>query len=149
MPDPPPKRRWFRFSLRTMSVAVTVFGVWLGWQLKIVSERKAILNELRAAGKPISGMIEAIQAVEAEIGSIPGLNHCQVSRLRRWLGDESVFRLFIPVGANPELIHRTEIAFPEASLVGDNDAFRDSLYAPSSEREPNRGNIFKTGLIEK
>ena len=45
----PPKRRWFRFSLRTMFVAVTVFGVWLGWQLKIVREREAIIT---ASTKP-------------------------------------------------------------------------------------------------
>ena len=112
-------------------------------------ERKAVLNELRAVGKPISDIIETIQGFEAQNGSVPGLNHCQVSRLRRWLGDESVFRLIIPVGATPELVHRTEIAFPEASLLGKNDAFRDSLYAPSDDREPNRGTIFKTGLIEK
>jgi hypothetical protein len=28
---PAPKRRCFRFSLRTLFVVVTVFGVWLGW----------------------------------------------------------------------------------------------------------------------
>jgi hypothetical protein len=26
-----PKRRWFAFSLRTLFVLVTVFGIWLGY----------------------------------------------------------------------------------------------------------------------
>ena len=44
----PPKRRWFSFSLRTMFALVTVFGVYLGWQLRIVRERKAVLVELQS-----------------------------------------------------------------------------------------------------
>src|SRR5262245_33675445 len=38
-----PSRRWLRFSLRTLLVLVTVFCVWLGWQVSIVHERKAAL----------------------------------------------------------------------------------------------------------
>ncbi len=34
------KRRWFRFSLRTLFVVVTVFGVWLGWEIKYVRDRR-------------------------------------------------------------------------------------------------------------
>ena len=44
--DEKPKRSWFSFSLRTMFVLVTIFGVWLGWQRKFVRERKAVLAEL-------------------------------------------------------------------------------------------------------
>jgi hypothetical protein len=36
-----PRRRWFRFAfgLRTLFIVMTIFGVWLGWQVKIVQER--------------------------------------------------------------------------------------------------------------
>jgi hypothetical protein len=27
----PPRRRWFRFSLRTLFVVVTLLGIWLGF----------------------------------------------------------------------------------------------------------------------
>ena len=37
------KPRWFRFSLRTLFVVVTIFGVWLGWQLKWIRERREFL----------------------------------------------------------------------------------------------------------
>ena len=36
---PAPKRRWPRFSLRTMFVVVTVFGCWLGWNIHCIRER--------------------------------------------------------------------------------------------------------------
>jgi len=34
--DAPPRRRWFRYSLRTLFVMVTVLGVWLGIQVLFV-----------------------------------------------------------------------------------------------------------------
>src|SRR5688572_1153388 len=40
--DAKPKRRWLRFSVRTLLVAVTIFCMWLGWQVSIVRERKAV-----------------------------------------------------------------------------------------------------------
>jgi len=43
-----PKRRMFRFafSLRTLFVVVTIFGVWLGYQLNWVNQRRAFLEEI-------------------------------------------------------------------------------------------------------
>lgn len=35
----PPRRRWFRFRLRTLLVLITAFCIWLGWQMSIVRER--------------------------------------------------------------------------------------------------------------
>lgn len=40
---PVPRRRWFRWSLRTLFVAWTLFGLWLSWQLHIVRERNRML----------------------------------------------------------------------------------------------------------
>ena len=39
-----PRRRWFRFSLRTLFVVVTVFAAWLGWELNWIRERRLIAN---------------------------------------------------------------------------------------------------------
>ena len=35
-----PRRRWFRFSLRTFFILITIFGVWLGVQAKWVRDRR-------------------------------------------------------------------------------------------------------------
>ena len=45
--EPPKrKRRWYQFGLRTLMIAVTLLAVplgYVGWQAKIVRERKAAL----------------------------------------------------------------------------------------------------------
>lgn len=40
---PSPKRRWFRYSLRTLLVAVMVFGCWLGYELNWIRQRHSVL----------------------------------------------------------------------------------------------------------
>jgi hypothetical protein len=35
-----PKRRWLRFSVRTLLIAVTIFCVWLGWASRWVTQRR-------------------------------------------------------------------------------------------------------------
>jgi hypothetical protein len=42
---PAPQRRRFRFSLRTLFVALTVGGVWLGYHVKWIRDRHALLDE--------------------------------------------------------------------------------------------------------
>ena len=39
-----PHRRWFRFSLRSLFVAVTLFACWLGWNWRQVRERDSLLQ---------------------------------------------------------------------------------------------------------
>ncbi len=47
---PAPKRRWLRFSLRTLFVVVTVLGCWLGWDLKWVNDRQRALLRVEETG---------------------------------------------------------------------------------------------------
>ena len=42
-PTPAPKRLWFRWSLRTVFVVVTVFGCWLGYELNWIRQRHNFL----------------------------------------------------------------------------------------------------------
>jgi hypothetical protein len=41
-------RCWFRFSLRTLFVLVTLIAVWLGWSLNWIRQRHAFLRDRRA-----------------------------------------------------------------------------------------------------
>jgi hypothetical protein len=41
---PAPKGRWFRFSLRTLFVVVTVFGCWMGYEVNWIRQRRALLS---------------------------------------------------------------------------------------------------------
>ncbi len=59
---PAPKRRWFRFSLRTMFVVVTVLAVLLGWIVyqfnwirqrhELLAEQDAVTQQLRLVLMP-------------------------------------------------------------------------------------------------
>ncbi len=52
----PPKRRWFRFRLRTMLVVVTIVCAWLGWSLRQLHQREIVRQFVLAnRGKIESG----------------------------------------------------------------------------------------------
>ena len=147
----PKKRRWFRFSLRTMLVLMTVFCIWLGWQVSIVRERKAVLAELKRHHPTGTSYIcletfladPAHQAAQAH----PDVKAIRISWFRRLLGDETCVSLGTPGPLDPAIAERMERAFPEAKLsiyLAGEDAYRDSLYTAS--RRKNRGAVFNTGV---
>ncbi len=149
-----PRRRSLRFafSLRTLFVVVTIFGVWLGWNLSIVRERNELMRLLRHLPENEDCHV-SISRLEQ------GQHDPEVERylswVRRMLGDEAYLSIDVEQPLDRQILNRLEVAFPEAVLAyherrGANElAFRDSLATPPAERQPNRGDIFKTGLIEK
>jgi hypothetical protein len=161
----PLKRRWFRFGLRTMFVVVTVLAIplgWLVWQMQIVRERKAVLKDLQAKASPAEVVdyigLETHERDPELLQLMNGANfdYARVSAIRRRLGDETCAVLAVPESFDAKLIDRMERAFPEAYLAvteaGDasiETASRESLFKPIAERKPNKGTVFKTGLIEK
>ncbi len=114
------KRRWFRFSLRTLFVVVTVVACWLGWNVHQVQKRKALFQEFVAEhqarlrvfkkvgdwGGSVSWHSETIQQAPATPTPIP--------LIQRLLGDEA-----------HTIIHRSREAdarrtmryFPEATII--------------------------------
>jgi hypothetical protein len=98
MDDAPAKsRRWFRFSLRTLFVVVTVVGVWLGWNMNIVRHRRELVEwsrQQQAIAVPRELMAEKLAALRM-VGAFEG-NFTQfdgvpeVSLVRRLLGDEAI-----------------------------------------------------------
>jgi hypothetical protein len=46
-----PRRRWFRFSLRTLFVVVTLLACWLAWNRSLVERRRAFLEKLRSSNE--------------------------------------------------------------------------------------------------
>lgn len=45
-------RRWFRFSLRTFFVLLTLFGAWLGYQVNWIRQRSEALKQIRSTNEP-------------------------------------------------------------------------------------------------
>lgn len=112
-----PGRRWFRFSLRTMFVIVTVFACWIGWQTSIVRERKAALREARTT------LQINVTTVADWMKFGPGIRPqssrpSQVSFVRRWLGDEAIHSISIMehMDGSDAAASRFKKVFPEAEV---------------------------------
>jgi len=50
MTTPHPRRRFFRYSLRTLFVVVTVFCLWMGWQVKRAKDQGQAVKAIQEAG---------------------------------------------------------------------------------------------------
>lgn len=99
-----PKLRWFRFSLRTLFVVITLIAVCLGWQASIVCERQALLAEGKARGlwSPDYG--------HDSHGWLNGLS------VRRMMGDKPVPFFIVWDNIEPYDYSTLISAFPEARL---------------------------------
>src|SRR5438034_453514 len=82
-------RRWFRFSLRTMFVAMTLLCCWLGWQLSVVRDRQSALSQLRAQQFAFE-IISADQFAAYFPSGTPPQPIATVPAVRGWLGDQAI-----------------------------------------------------------
>ncbi len=98
-------RRWFRFSLRSLLLVVTVAGIWLGWNVNVVQRRMATIAALRDAGCEIDDEL-----------TFPGMSPPQppqIPLVRRLLGDRVVWGISFSPECSGELIERFDRQFPE------------------------------------
>jgi hypothetical protein len=118
-----PKRRWFRFSLRTMFIFVTIIDVWLGFQVSTVYHRKRLLSRL----DPAVGRYPTFKTVmrrDDEFGNGPAVlegefsmdGEHQPSWIRRALGDHFVPVILLPESMTPEEVRAYRDAFPESII---------------------------------
>jgi hypothetical protein len=117
-----PKRRWLRYSLRTLFVVVTVFGVWLGWQASIVHERKRILSSLeRQASDSFNPYVALFKMKQATLKLGPAdwpWPTNPIPWVRRMLGDKPVVFLGVPETMTKHDILHIKKCFPEAAISG-------------------------------
>jgi hypothetical protein len=108
-----PKRRWLRFSIRTLLVAVTIFCVWLGREWRIVEERKVVRDLVlsRAIQSPF-GRNVGITLIKPSWSSSPPP---RPSWIRRLMGDTEL-PLTSAGRFTAQELERMRKAFPEAKL---------------------------------
>jgi hypothetical protein len=118
MADQPSPRRRFQFRLRTLMIAVTLFALipcgYVGWQAKIVRERRALLDSIKAAGGYVT-------AARDNVGPPPP------SWLRRILGDETVQILVVLPTTNSRTIAEIRRLFPD-TIIGKEDGASTVTY---------------------
>jgi hypothetical protein len=101
------KRRWPKFSVRTLLVAVMVFCVWLAWQVHVVHRRQAMLKTILLRG----GGIDFENRNELRDRMLSP----QLPLIRRMLGDEAVFLLRLNKPTKDEIALARE-RFPEVEV---------------------------------
>ncbi len=101
------QRRRFQFRLRTLFVLTTILcvcGAWFSWQVRIVNERKSLLQSLETSGAHVWPQREGYWAHETNF-------------VRRMLGDIDV--LAVTSGKNPlsaAEIEKIKEVFPVAGV---------------------------------
>ena len=104
-------RRWFRFGLRTLFVALTIPGVWLGWELHVVRERKAMrawLDEhhCQVMGVPRKGVM-----------LVPSGQLSQFPKYRTYFGEDRVYWIILREQLPAAVIENIQTIFPEALVM--------------------------------
>jgi hypothetical protein len=99
--------RRFQFSLRTLLIVVTAIclalGGYVGWQKKIVRDRKAML-------------VKIVERERHPYREWPGLY--RMNWIREWLGDQPIVEIVLPPDSSfqNQDFDEIEAAFPEAHV---------------------------------
>ena len=117
-----PKLRWFRFSLRTLFVLITVLCIWLGTQVNFISQRHAFLRMLEVDAGYQSHLLAA------EYSNFYPMPKRRVPLVARILGEQAYSMIVLPELYGPDLIDKATRLFPESviehvtsGLDGDSD----------------------------
>ena len=115
-----PRRHWFRFSLRTLFVAVTALAGWLGYELHWIRERHEVRRVLESRGGGLQSGDEYKAAVDEWQRFVPETEkiRSEIPWVRRILGDVPVVIINAPIDRLSEQeLSRIRRAFPEAFVA--------------------------------
>ena len=116
-----PRRRLYRFRLRTLLIGVAVAGAGcavVSREAMIVRERRSFLATVRTAGGTVFTREGDFVEAERELGRHLDRDASppEVPLLRRWLGDEDVSDIWLPPNSTRSDWERARNLFPEASV---------------------------------
>ena len=95
-----PKRRWLRFSIRTMLLAVTVLCIWMGRQVQITKQRGALMREIHADGGTADVLADFsknsfVESCRSRLSDESIKRHLSYPESRHWFGDGHYFHILI------------------------------------------------------
>ena len=129
-----PRRRWFRYSLRTFFVLLTLFGIWLAWQFNLLHQRQATRRWVERNGGTVDVWVRpepltvSAGSLALEITSYQRVHgpeeEPEIPAWRRLLGDEAINQIMLHASATKTEEARVKRLFPEAKveLIEENGA---------------------------
>jgi hypothetical protein len=144
-PTPPTRRRWFRFSLRTLFVMVTVVAAFLGWlasEWSFVRQRRACESHLNRSylAREGGGAAPYPNSMFLSPEPVPGWGEAlsrkpTIPFWRKWLGDEPFGIVCVPLRWPEYEVVRIRALFPEAFVYWRRDMVRSyrSIYKNDPE----------------
>ncbi len=88
-PIPPPRRRWFRVTLRSLMILILLIGGAIGWALHTARQQREAIAAVRAAGGQITYDYQSEFILTGPGGTRSPRTEPTAPRwLRSWLGDE-------------------------------------------------------------
>ena len=111
---PATRRRWFRFTLRTLFVVVTLVACCLGYQLNWIGERHSLIDASQQ-----TGVDPEYETITQPLG-FPALPVRVETKDApwplRWLGERGVYTLNIRDDMPKAEVERIRALFPEAEI---------------------------------
>jgi hypothetical protein len=115
------KCRWFRFSLLSLFLFVTLICIWLGWGVSRLKERKAMIELVgsRHGCQIVIGSVVVGSQIDGADYYVGHGDHPfgipeRIPILLRWMGATPIEQIGVPVGEfTAEERDRIRAAFPE------------------------------------
>jgi len=115
------RQRWWRFSLRTLLVGMTVLALWLGWNANVVLQRKAVRLWIAQVGGRAGVDGQSVQySGETYYPLLWRGSHerrWRVPPWRRLMGDESIDVVVLPPGLEPDQYRKVRELLPEVRMI--------------------------------
>ena len=111
---PAPKRRWFRFSLRTLFVVMTVFACWLGYEINWIRQRHIVVGDTQVqTARYYLGVWIDSKTRQSHSRRIYSVAPWPLN----WLGEPGYWGVALKQGTSDDEVARVRRLFPEAEAV--------------------------------
>ena len=119
------KSNRFRFSLRTLFIAVAFFSLLLAWQMKVVRDRHAMRVEITRRGALIGSAANAGKVLSSPLVAV-----------RQLFGDEPIASINLhPDSFTEQDFEKVQKMFPEADLTQRNILEGGGAISPLERQE--------------
>ena len=145
MSDQPskPRRRWFRFSLRTLFVAVTICSLLIRFapDISVGQRRQFLRKQIEKNGGVVIPFSNWQNYFQQKVTP-----PTELSWIRKWMGDETIAEIWLPLGTPQPEIDRVRATFPEAISCNARPRWLRTILIAAGQRPPTECREMKSAV---